>query len=471
MTPSSPSLSRVAATDAGEGAPAGAHASDANAAAQEVAGARRSPSDPPRVVIVGAGFGGLAAAKALARAPVEVTVMDRYNHHLFQPLLYQVATAGLSPTDIAWPIRAVLRRQANATVLLGTVTGIDTAQRQVLAGAGRFSYDYLVLATGARHAYFGHTDWEGVAPGLKTVDDATAIRRRILTAFEAAECSDDAAEQQRLMTFVIVGAGPTGVELAGAIAELARVALATDFRRIDLGRTRIVLVEAGQRVLPTFPGALSIAASRALERLGVELRLGASVTRCDSDGVSIGDTRIECRTILWAAGVAASPAGRWLSVPVDRAGRVEVGGDLAVPGHPEIFVIGDAASARDASGKPLPGVAPVAKQQGAFVAEVIRRRIAGQTPPQPFRYRNFGNLATIGRKAAVADFGRVRLSGRLAWLLWSIAHVYFLIGFRNRAVVALTWLWAYITFERGARLITGDTGGLAADSSLGAPPC
>ena len=409
----------------------------------------------PRVVILGAGFGGLAAAKALGSTRVNLIVIDRHNYHLFQPLLYQVATAGLSPTDIAWPIRAILRRQANAEVLLGTVTGIDKEARAVLLGERRVRYDYLVVATGARHAYFGHDDWEEVAPGLKTIDDATAVRRRILMAFEAAECSNDPAERQRLMTFVIVGAGPTGVELAGAIAELACVALAADFRRIDLTQTRIVLVEAGARVLPTFPEKLSTAAARALERLGVELRFGQPVTKCDSDGVTIGNERLPCGTLLWAAGVAASPAARWLAAAADRAGRVEVGADFSIPDHPEIFVIGDAARALDSAGKALPGVAPVAKQEGAYVARVIGARVDGRPPPEPFRYRDRGNLATIGRKAAVADFGFVQLSGWFAWLLWSVAHVYFLIGFRNRVMVALTWLWAYVTFERGARLITG----------------
>ena len=419
----------------------------------------RAPLDArrgrPRVVIVGGGFGGLAAARAVAAAPVEVTVIDRHNYHLFQPLLYQVATAGLSPTDIAWPIRAILRRQKNAEVLLGTVTGIDKAAGAVLLGERRVAYDHLILATGARHAYFGHDEWESVAPGLKTIDDATAMRRRILMAFEAAECCDDPAERQRLMTFAIVGAGPTGVELAGAIAELACVALAADFRRIDPGLTRIVLVEAGPRVLPTFPEPLSKAAARALERLGVELRLGQPVSQCDRDGVTIGSERLACRTILWAAGVAASPVSRWLAVSADRAGRVKVGPDFSLPDHPEIFVIGDAAHALDRTGKALPGVAPVAKQQGAYVGQVLRARVRGGSPTAPFRYRDRGNLATVGRKAAVADFGFVRLSGWLAWVLWSVAHVYFLIGFRNRLVVALTWLWAYMTFERGARLITG----------------
>jgi NADH dehydrogenase len=416
---------------------------------------RRSRAQERRVIVVGAGFGGLAAAKALAGVPVQVTVIDRNNYHLFQPLLYQVATAGLAPTDIAWPIRAVLRRQRNAQVLLGAVTGVDLAKRNVLLGERRVPYDYLVIATGAHHSYFGHDSWESVAPGLKTIDDATAVRRRILMAFEEAECTSDVAEQRRLMTFVIVGGGPTGVELAGAIAELARVALAEDFRRIDLKQTRIVLVEAGTRILPTFPDTLSSAAARALRRLGVVLRLGQPMTQCDANGVTIGDERIDCRTVLWAAGVAASPAAGWLGARTDKMGRVEVGPDLSISDHPEIFAVGDVARALDRAGKPLPGVAPVAKQQGAHVARVIRAHIEGRAAPAPFSYRDRGNLATIGRKAAVADFGSVRFSGWFAWLLWSVAHVYFLIGFRSRIVVALNWLWAYATFERGARLITG----------------
>ena len=435
-------------------------------AMHEVAEPQGTSSERPTVVIVGAGFGGLAAARGLAATPVDVIVIDRHNYHLFQPLLYQVATAGLSPTDIAWPMRAILRRQRNTEVLLGTVTAIDKNARAAVIGERRVTYDYLVVATGARHAYFGHDDWEKVAPGLKTIDDATAVRRRILMAFEAAECSGDLVERRRLMTFVIVGAGPTGVELAGAIAELACVALAADFRRIDLGQTRIVLVEAGTRVLPTFPETLSMAAARALEHLGVELRFGQAVTQCDRDGVTIGSERLECSTVLWAAGVAASPVARWLAVPADRAGRVKVGSDLSIPDHPEIFVIGDAAHAVDSTGKAAPGVAPAAKQQGAYVASVISARINDRSAPDAFCYRDRGNLATIGRKAAVADFGFVRVSGFLAWLLWSLAHVYFLIGFRNRVMVALTWLWAYVTFERGARLITSST----ADDTAGSDP-
>lgn len=410
----------------------------------------------PRVVIVGAGFSGLAAAKALAGAPVDVTVIDRRNYHLFQPLLYQVATAGLSPADIAWPIRGILRGQRNAAVQLGRVTGIDRRRREVLIGARRVAYDYLILATGARHAYFDHPEWEGVAPGLKKIADATQIRERILMAFERAESEGcDAEERSRLLTFVIVGGGPTGVEMAGAIAELTKHALAADFRVIDPATTRIVLVEAGPRLLPAFPENLSEQARRSLERLGVEVRLGVPVTHCDDAGVRLGDEAIGARNVIWAAGVMASPAAKWLGAEHDRAGRVKVASDLSLPGQPEIFVIGDTAAAVDAAGRALPGVAPAAKQAGAYVAAVIRARVEERPLPAPFRYRDFGNLATIGRKAAVADFGWLRLSGFFAWLLWSVAHVYFLIGLRNRFVVALTWLWSYVTFQRGARIIAG----------------
>jgi NADH dehydrogenase len=407
-------------------------------------------------VIIGAGFGGLSAATALARAAVDVIVIDQHNYHLFQPLLYQVATAALSPAEIASPIRAILRRQLNATVLLGKVTGIDRQSRAVMIGRKRVDYDYLIVATGARHSYFGHDAWEPVAPGLKTIDDATAIRRKILLAFERAESSGDEAERRRRMTFVIIGGGPTGVELAGAVAELARVALAADFRRIDPTMSRIVLVEAGPRILPSFPESLAAHAKRSLERLGVELRLGTPVVDCDADGVRVGAERIDSDTVLWGAGVAASPAASWLGVAGDRAGRVTVAGDLTLPGHPELFVIGDTARVIDSSGQPLPGVAPVAKQQGRYVGLVIKAAVAGRARPPAFRYRGLGNLTTIGRKSAVADFGFIRLSGRLAWFLWCAVHIYFLIGFRNRAAVALDWLWAYVTFQRGARLITGE---------------
>jgi NADH dehydrogenase FAD-containing subunit len=409
----------------------------------------------PHIVIVGAGFGGLSAAHALAGADADVTVIDRRNYHLFQPLLYQVATAGLSPAQIASPIRAILRRAANVHVLLGKVNGVDRERRTVVLDDRTIPYDYLVLATGARHSYFGHDEWESVAPGLKKIDDATAIRRRILTAFENAEATDNHEARRRFLTFVVIGGGPTGVEMAGAIAELARVALRHDFRNIDPREAGIVLVEAGPRVLGAFPPVLSAAAHRSLERLGVEVRLGTPVTRCDADGVTIGDDPLPAATIVWAAGVAASSAATWLGAEKDRVGRVMVGPDLSLPGHPEIFCIGDTAHAPDADGKPLPGLAPVAKQQGAYVARVLRARLAGKPAPKPFRYRDFGTMATIGRRAAVADFGWLRLHGTLAWLLWGLVHVSFLIGFRNRLVVMLDWLWSYVTFQSGARLITG----------------
>jgi NADH dehydrogenase FAD-containing subunit len=411
----------------------------------------------PRVVIVGCGFGGLSAAKALGRANVDVTLIDRRNYHLFQPLLYQVATAGLSPAEIAQPIRAIVRDQANTAVLLGRVTGVDSVSRQVILDDRRVGYDYLILATGARHAYFGHDEWEPVAPGLKKIEDATDIRRRILLAFERAEMATDETERRRLLTFVIVGGGPTGVELAGAIIELARRALAMDFRRIDPRAARVVLVEAASRLLLSFPEKLSAKAKVAIEKLGVEVRLGTPVTACDAAGVTIGTERLEASTILWAAGVAASPAAKWIGADKDRAGRIKVNPDLSIPGHPEIFAIGDTALVQTAAGKPVPGVAPAAKQQGAYVARLIKARLAGKPALAAFRYRDFGNLATIGRKAAVIDFGWLWMSGFFAWVLWSVAHIYFLIGFRNRLVVAMTWMWAYLTFQRGSRLITGTT--------------
>lgn len=412
--------------------------------------------EPKRVVIVGAGFGGLACARRLAGAALEVTVIDRRNYHLFQPLLYQVATAGLSPAQIAAPIRGILRDCRNVSVLMGRVSGVDVARRRVLVEGGReVPYDALVLATGARHAYFGRDAWESHAPGLKKIDDATELRRRILTAFESAETCDDPDDRRRLLNFVVIGGGPTGVEMAGAIAELAGRALARDFRRIDPLEARVVLVESGKRVLGAFPESLSAAAASGLARLGVEVRTGAPVTALDADGVSVGDERIRTATAIWAAGVAASPAAKWLRVPGDRAGRVEVGTNFSVPGHPEIFAIGDTASAAGPDGKPLPGLAPVAKQQGRHVADVLRARLAGGPAPRPFRYRDWGKMATVGRREAVADFGRIRLSGGLAWLLWGLVHVSFLVGFRNRLAVLSDWAWSYVTFQSGARLITG----------------
>ena len=409
----------------------------------------------PRIVIVGAGFGGLSAAHALGGADADVTVIDRRNYHLFQPLLYQVATAGLSPAQIASPIRAILRRAANVRVVLGKVTGVDKERRVVRLDDREIPYDTLVLATGSRHAYFGHDEWESVAPGLKKIDDATAIRRRILTAFENAESAETPEARRRFLAFVVIGGGPTGVEMAGSIAELAHVALRHDFRTIDPREARVMLVEAGSRVLAAFPPALSTAAQAALQRLHVEVRFGTPVSNCDESGVTIGDEHLPAATIIWAAGVAASAAAHWLGVDKDRIGRVPVGPDLTVPGHPEIFVIGDTASAAGKDGKPLPGLAPVAKQQGAYVARVLRARLAGKPLPPPFRYRDYGTMATIGRRSAVADFGWLRLDGTLAWLMWGLIHISFLIGFRNRAVVMPEWIWSYVTFQSGARLITG----------------
>ena len=410
-----------------------------------------------RLVIVGAGFGGLSLAKGLAGSAFDITVIDRHNYHLFQPLLYQVATAGLSPAEIASPIRNILRQQKNATVILAEVSGVDLAHREILAEGRRIPYDTLVLATGAEHAYFGHDEWEPFAPGLKTIDDATYLRRRILLAFEHAETEPDAAERQRLLNFVVVGGGPTGVEMAGAIAELAKRALASDFRTIDPRSARIILVEAGPRLLTPFDPRLSENAKHSLEHLGVEVRLNAAVTGCSDAAVAIGDERIETRMIMWAAGVKASPAARWLGVDGDRVGRVRVEPDLSVKGLPDVFVLGDTALVLDDGGKPLPGVAPVAKQQGQYLAALLKARAAGKTLP-PFHYRDYGSLATIGRKRAIFQRGALKFTGLFAWLLWSTAHIYFLIGFRNRLVVAMSWAWSYVTFQRGTRLITGVSG-------------
>jgi NADH dehydrogenase len=407
------------------------------------------------VVIVGAGFGGVAAARGLARSPVDITLVDRRNYHLFQPLLYQVATAGLSPADIAWPIRAIFSGQDNVQVQMGRVTGVDAARCEVMIEDRRLAYDYLVLATGARHAYFGNDAWEAAAPGLKKIADATAIRERVLIAFERAELEDDPRRRQRLLTFVVIGAGPTGVEMAGAIAELARHALAGNFRRIDPCQARVLLVEGGPRVLPAFPACLSAKAEAALANLGVEVRKGVPVTACDVDGVTVGDERIEAATLVWAAGVMASPAAKWLGTRADGAGRVQVARDLSVPGCPGVFAIGDTALVTGPDGRPVPGIAPAAKQMGAFVARLIDAELSGMNRPAAFAYRHAGSLATIGRKAAVGDFGWLRLSGFPAWLLWATAHVYFLIGWRSRLSVSLQWGWSYLTYSRGARLITG----------------
>ena len=404
-----------------------------------------------RVVIVGAGFGGLAAAQALARAPVEVTLIDRRNHHLFQPLLYQVATAGLSPADIAAPIRSILRNQKNARVMLDTVVGIDRAEQVVrLAGGALVPYDRLVVATGAQDSYFGRDDWAAFAPGIKTIDDATAVRRKVLLALEHAESESDPARRQALLTFVVIGGGPTGVEMAGAIAELARRSVSKDFRSITPHCSRIYLVEAAPRVLTAFPGPLPERARAAIEQLGVTVLTGSPVEAIAADHVVVRGERIPAHTTIWAAGVRASPAAAWLAADSDNSGRVLVQPDLSVRGSTDVYVIGDTAACSAPDGRFLPGVAPVAKQQGRHVARQIA---SGRS--MPFRYRDFGNLATIGRHRAIADFGRVRLSGTLAWLLWCTAHIFFLVGFRNRLVVGASWLWNYLTFERGARLITG----------------
>ncbi|HWI28783.1 MAG TPA: NAD(P)/FAD-dependent oxidoreductase [Stellaceae bacterium] len=410
-----------------------------------------------RVVIIGAGFGGLEAALRLGSAPVDLTVVDRHNYHLFQPLLYQVATAALSPADIAVPIRHILRDQKNTTMLLDEVVGVDPARGVVrLRTAGALPFDRLILATGSVYSYFGHDDWPRLAPGLKSLDDATWIRRRLLLAFEHAESCAAAAARQRLLTFVIIGAGPTGVEMAGALAELARAALAQDFRRINPRAARIILVEAGPQVLAGFPDKFVRFAERELTAMGVELRLNAPITVVDAEGVVADGERIASATVLWCAGVQATPVASWLGVEPAKGGRVAVTAELRVPGHPNIFVIGDAAFLTDAEGKPLPGVAPVAKQQGRYVADLIRAQIAGAPAPAPFRYRDQGALATIGRSAAVADLPHLKLTGWPGWVLWSIVHIYFLIGFRNRVSVFLSWIWAWLTYARGARLITGD---------------
>ena len=422
----------------------------------EVATRGQKSEAAPRVVIVGGGFGGLYAARALGDAALDVAVVDRTNHHVFQPLLYQVATASLSPSQIAYPIRGVLRHQSNTRVLLAEVTAVDVAGRKVLLRDGELSYDYLVLATGARHSYFGHPEWEPLAPGLKTLDDALDIRSRILGAFERAERESDPERRRALLTFVVVGGGPTGVELAGAIGEIACKVLARDFRTFDTREARTILVEAGPRILPMFPEPLSGKAERSLERLCVEVRTGEAVTRMEPGAVWIGGDRIASGTVLWAAGVAPSSLARSLGVPLDRAGRVVVNADLTIPGHPEVFVIGDLAACTDAAGKPLPGLAPVAIQQGEHAARAIVRAMRGEAR-EPFRYRDRGTMATVGRAAAVVTLGRLRLSGYPAWLLWCFIHILWLIGFRNRFLVMVEWAWAYLRFERSARLITRET--------------
>jgi NADH dehydrogenase len=409
-----------------------------------------------RIVILGAGFGGLSAAQQLCRCEADVTLIDRHNYHLFQPLLYQVATAGLSPNQIATPIRLILSRQQNIKVLMSNVTDIDLVKSEVVTADQRIAFDFLIVATGARHAYFGHDEWEAVAPGLKKIDEATEIRKRLLLAFERAEAMSGADSRLACLTFVVVGGGPTGVEMAGAIAELARHTLVRDFRNIDPSSAQVVLVEAGPRVLPSFPESLSTSAERQLRKLGVEVLTGDPVNKCDQTGVTLKSGKVvEAATIIWGAGVMASPAAIWLKAKMDRAGRVIVGPDLKLPGHDNIYVIGDTACVTDNTGLTVPGVAPAAKQMGKHVARSIGAAMANQ-PWQPFSYRNYGNLATIGRKSAVADFGSFHLTGLLAWLVWGLVHVGFLIGFRNRVSVMLDWTWSYLTFGRGARLITGD---------------
>ena len=412
---------------------------------------------------------GVAAARGLRGANCRVTLVDRRNHHLFQPLLYQVATASLSPGDIATPVRVMFRSQTNVRVLLAEATGVDTTTRRLLLNRGEIAYDYLVVATGARHSYLGHPDWEEFAPGLKSVEDGTAIRRRLLLAFEEAEAAETEDERRAWLTFVVVGGGPTGVELAGALAELARYGLDNDFREIDPASARVVLAQSGPRLLPAFPERLSHEAERALRDLGVDVRLGSRVDAVTPDCVTISGQRVPARTVLWAAGVMASPAAAWLGVKPDKAGRVPVGPDLTAAGLDHVFVVGDTAASQGWNGQAVPGLAPAARQGGAYAARVIRARLAGRPVPQPFRYRHLGSLATIGRKSAVADFGGVRLHGALAWWLWGAAHIAFLIGGRNRATVLVQWLWAYLTFRRGTRLIT-EARGLEAPSPGGDRP-
>ncbi|WGR99009.1 NAD(P)/FAD-dependent oxidoreductase [Bradyrhizobium sp. ISRA443] len=413
-----------------------------------------APAKPHRVVIVGAGFGGLEAAFGLAGAPVEITLIDRRNHHLFQPLLYQVATASLATSEIAWPIRYLLRDRPEVTTLFANANGVDAAGKRVLLDDGdSVPYDTLILATGARHAYFGHDEWEPFAPGLKTLEDATTLRRRILVAFERAERETDPERRAALLTFVIIGAGPTGVEMAGTIADLANDTLPRDFRHIDTRKARVVLIEAGPRVLAGFPEDLSAYAQRSLESLGVEVMLGEAVTECSADGVVYGGKKLAARTIVWAAGVRASRAAEWLNAPADRAYRLQVEPDLTVPGHPDIFAVGDTITIKDPDDNPVPGIAPAAKQEGRYVAAAIKARLKGRTLP-PFRYKHAGSLAQIGKRLAVIDFGWLKLRGALAWWIWGIAHIYFLIGVRHRIAVALSWLWIHARDQRAARLIT-----------------
>jgi NADH:ubiquinone reductase (H+-translocating) len=414
-----------------------------------------------KVVIVGGGFGGLAAAGALKGANVDITLIDRRNHHLFQPLLYQVATTSLGPSEIAWPIRQLVHKRDDVTTLMGAVATVDTAAQIVALEDGtQVRFNYLILATGAQHAYFGHDDWEPFAPGLKTLEDATAMRRRLLVAFEKAEMERNPERRKALLTFAIIGGGATGVELAGAIVELARITLRHDFRAIHPEEARVVLIEAGPRVLANFKPTMSAYADKALRELGVEISLNQPVTAVDAHGVTYGSTTLKAETIIWAAGVLASPAAKWLGAEADRAGRVKVAPDLSVPGHPNIFVVGDAATIVNGNGKPVPGIGDAAKQGGRHAANVVRARIAGDTNAMPFHYKHLGDIATIGRSRALIDFGWIRLTGWLGWWVWGAAHIYFLIGLKNRIFIALNWLWIYLTGYRSARLITQDGPGL-----------
>lgn len=418
-----------------------------------------APIQRPKIVIIGAGFAGLAAARRLSDCPADVVLIDKHNHHVFQPLLYQVATAALSPAQIAQPIRSIIKKQKNCTVVQGKVTDIDPARKTVSGHKGSIVYDYLIVATGAAHTYFGHDEWAAHAPGLKSINDALHIRQRVLAAFEKAEICQDEQERRSLMTFVLIGGGPTGVEMAGAIAELARHTLKDEFRWIDPAKARVILIEAGPRPLAAFPEKLSERARRDLERIGVEVMTGVAVTDCTKDGVKAGETFIACRTIIWTAGVKASPAAAWLKADQDKAGRVIVNPDLSLPQHPDIFVIGDTAHIIDADGRNVPGLAPAAEQQGKYAAQIIAARISGTTPPPPFIYRDYGTMATIGRAKAIAKIRNFTFSGFLAWCLWGSIHLIPLIGFRNRFAVASDWTWSYFTQSRGVRLITSSHDG------------
>lgn len=414
----------------------------------------------PRIVVVGAGFGGMAAARALGRAPADIVVIDRQNHHLFQPLLYQVATAALSPADISYPIRSIFRRQKNTRVLMAEVDAVDTMPPQVRTSTGAVSYDFLVLATGSHYDYFGNDDWERFAPNIKTAWGATKIREKILLALERAETETDLSRRRDLLTFVLVGAGPSGVELAGALAELMRYTLAHDFRSISPRETQIILVDALPRILPHFPESLSRKAQQRLESLGVEIRLNAPVVNIHDRGVQAGKNYIRSANVIWTAGVKASPVGKWLNAETDKSGRVFLAPDLSLPGQPNIFVIGDAALVYSEDGRPLPGLAAVAMQQGEYVAQVIERRLEGEATSAPFKYRDNGKLAVIGRNSAIADFGKFRANGFLAWILWVMVHIFQLIGFRNRFVVLFQWAWSYLSLQSGARIIVAPEGRL-----------